>query len=103
MTRQRKKYDADFKRQTVDLADTTERSDHAIEKELGLYRGAIRHWRRELSADAKHAFPGSGRQKPDEEEIRRLRRDLEIACQERDILKKAVAIFSHHPRTDTRS
>jgi transposase len=103
MTRKRKTYDPDFKRQAVVLADSTERTDRAIELELGLYQGAIRHWRVELQADQDHAFPGTGRLKPDEEEFRRLRRELEIVRQERDILKKAVAIFSHIPRTGTSS
>ena len=38
---------------------------------------------------------------PEEEEIRRLKRELEIARQERDILKKAIAIFSQAKPTDT--
>jgi transposase len=39
--------------------------------------------------------------KPLEEENRRLRRELDIAREERDILKKAVAIFSIKPKTHT--
>ena len=103
MQRKRRIYDPDFKRQTVALADGSDRTDRAIEKELGLYQGAIRHWRQELEHDPEQAFPGTGRQKADEEELRRLRRELEIVRQERDILKKAVAIFSDRPRTDTNS
>jgi transposase len=103
MTQNRKKYDPDFKRQAVHLADSSGRPDRVIEKELGVYQGAIRHWREELEADKENAFPGSGRLKPDDEEFRRLRRELEIVRQERDILKKAVAIFSHVPRTGTNS
>ncbi len=43
---------------------------------------------------ASQAFPGHGRVPADQEELVRLRRELEIVRQERDILKKAVAIFS---------
>lgn len=103
MTSKRKTYDPEFKRQAVSLADNPERTDRSIEQELGLYQGAIRHWRKELEADHDHAFPGKGRLKPDDEEMRRLRRELEIVCQERDILKKAVAIFSDVPKTGMRS
>jgi len=35
---------------------------------------------------------------PEPEEIRLLKRELEVVCMERDILKKAVAIFSHLPQ-----
>jgi transposase len=99
----RKSYNRDFKQQTVALADKSDRSDSVIEKEMGLYQGAIGHWRKELKADPAHAFPGKGHLKPDDEELRTLRRELDIVRQERDILKKAVAIFSHSPKSDTRS
>ncbi len=44
------------------------------------------------------AFPGSGHQTAQEEEVRRLKRELEIVKQERDILKKALGIFSRGPQ-----
>jgi transposase len=44
------------------------------------------------------AFPGSGHQTTQEEEVRRLKRELEIVKQERDILKKALGIFSRAPQ-----
>jgi transposase len=103
MTTKRKIYDPEFKRQAVGLADSADRPVTAIERELGLYQGAIRHWRQELEEDQTNAFPGKGHLKSDDEELRRLRRELDITRQERDILKKAVAIFSHVPRTGSHS
>lgn len=97
----RKKYDATFKREAVRLAATSGKRDRTIEQELGLYQGAIRHWREEVNADPDHAFPGTGQLKPLEAENLRLRRELAIAQEERDILKKAVAIFSKKPKTST--
>ena len=47
-----------------------------------------------MAADGEDAFPGHGNLPPDEERIRQLQRELEITRQERDILKKAIAIFS---------
>lgn len=91
-------YDPEFKREAVRRADSEEVRDRDVERDLGLYQGAIRTWRRELEADSESAFPGTGHQKPLEEENRRLRRELEIAREERDILKKAVAIFSKAPK-----
>jgi len=101
--RDRKKYDAEFKRQTVQLADESKRKVGEIEHEMGLYQGAIRHWREELQKDKEQAFPGTGHLKPTDEEMRRLRRENEILRQERDILKKAVAIFSKPPPTGSNS
>jgi transposase len=94
MSESRKSYDSEFKREAVRLADGSEKGDSVIERELGLYQGAIRTWRKALRSDPVDAFPGTGHMKPAEEEIRRLRRELEDVCQERDILKKAMAIFT---------
>jgi transposase len=48
-------------------------------------------------ADPDQAFPGKGKLKPDDEELRRLRRELDVVKEERDILKKALAVFSRRP------
>ena len=80
-----------------------EKTDRQIERDLGLYQGAILRWRDELEAGPIDAFPGTGHQKPLEEEVRRLLRELDIAREERDILKKVVAIFSKTPKADSGS
>lgn len=99
----KKRYDAEFKRESVQLADRSGKPDRQIERDLGVYPGAIGRWRKELEADPIDAFPGTGHQKPLEEENLRLRRELEIVREERDILKKAVAIFSVGPKTGSGS
>lgn len=96
--RKRKKYDKDFKRQAVELWQRSGRTAKSIEEELGLYQHALRFWQAELAADSKHAFPGTGHLKPEQEELRRLRRENEILREERDILKKAAAIFMKVPK-----
>ena len=94
MSSSKKRYDSEFKREAVRLADNSEKGDSALERELGLYQGAIRTWRKALCSDPVDAFPGTGHMKPAEEELRSLRRELEEVRQERDILKKAMAIFT---------
>jgi len=94
MSTKRKKYDNDFRREAVRLASEKGVSNSQIELELGLYQGAIGKWKKELSIDPQNAFPGNGRMKPEQEELRRLRRELERVSRERDILKKAAAYFS---------
>ena len=96
----RRKFDKTFKRESVRLADTSGKNDRTIEKELGIYQGSLRHWREELRKDPENAFPGTGHLKPLEAENLRLRRELAGALEERDILKKAVAIFSKKPKTN---
>ena len=48
MRSSKKRYDAEFKREAVRLADNSEKGDSRIERELGLYQGAIRTWRKAL-------------------------------------------------------
>ena len=100
---QRKRYDSSFKRESVRLADESDKTDRQIEDELGSYQGALRHWRNSLQKDGVHAFPGKGHQTPLEEEVRKLRKELARVERERDILKKAAAYFSMDSIRDSRS
>lgn len=94
----RRVYTAEFKQEAVQLAKTSGKPMAEIERELGLSQGLLKHWVRHAAADGNAAFPGHGRLKPEDEELRRLRRENEILRQERDILKKVVAIFSQEVR-----
>jgi transposase len=65
-----------------------------VERELGLSQGTIAHWRREVRQNGAEAFPGQGHLLPGEERLRQLERENAILRQERDILKKAIAVVS---------
>jgi transposase len=91
--RQRKTYSREFKLEAVRLADTSEKSDMQIERDLGIGRGSIYRWRGALAAKGEQAFPGQGRLEPEKDEVRQLKRQIEILCQERDILKKQWPSF----------
>ncbi|MFL5702653.1 MAG: transposase [Ktedonobacteraceae bacterium] len=94
MQRVQKAYTAEFKREAVRLAQTSGKPITHIVRELGILDTSIHQWRKELTEHGSEAFPGSGHQTAQEEEVRRLKRELEIVKQERDILKKALGIFS---------
>jgi len=94
----RKTYSSEFKREAVALAATSGKTVKELERELGLGEGSLRLWIRKAREEGAEAFPGHGRLKPAEEELRQLRREMEIVRQERDILKKALAIFTQEPR-----
>ena len=98
MTKSRKKYTREFKLETLRLLETSGKSKAQIERDLGLGVGALTRWQKQLAAESEHAFPGHGRLTPDQERVRQLERENVILRQERDILKKAVAIFSHPSR-----
>jgi transposase len=94
MRKPRKQYTREFKVEAVRLLETSGRSVSELERELGIGRGNLWRWKRELAADGEDAFPGQGRLTPEHEELRRLQRENAILRQERDILRRAIAIFS---------
>ncbi len=94
MQKVQKTYTPEFKREAVRLAQTSGKSIAQVARELGISDTSIHQWRKELAAHGPEAFPGSGHQTAQEEEVRRLKRELEVVKQERDILKKAISIFS---------
>jgi transposase len=95
MTKKRRNYTREFKIEAVHLWQTSGKSATQIEYDLDIGKGCLYRWKRELTEEGENAFPGHGRLAPDQERIRQLERELKILRQERDILKKAVAIFSH--------
>jgi transposase len=92
-----KQYDKEFKIEAVRLASDPGNTQTMVQHDLGIGQGMISRWKRELNLDSEHAFPGKGNLKPQDEEVRNLKREVEKLRRERDILKKAVAIFSEDP------
>jgi len=96
----RRTFTQEFKVEAVRMVTEGGHRLSQVARDLDLDPKLIRRWREALEQEGKAAaFPGKGHQKPEEEELRRLRRDNERLRQERDILKKALAIFSgpHQP------
>ena len=98
MTKIRRTYTREFKLEAVRLLETSDKSAAQLERELGIGGGGLSRWKREFAEEGENAFPGHGRLAPEQERLRELERENEILRQERDILKKAVAIFSHPSR-----
>jgi transposase len=67
---------------------------YEVAQELEIRSDILRKWKKKFESDGRHAFPGSGRLKPDDAEFRRLRRKNERLRMERNILKKAAVICS---------
>ncbi len=98
MTEPRRKYARAFKYEAVKLVVEGGRSVAAVARNLGVNENLLHRWKRQYLEDTEYAFPGKGRLKPPEEAVRRLQRELADVREERDILKKALAIFSKGPR-----
>ena len=95
MKKVRRSYTREFKVEALRLLEASGKSASRIERDLGIGHGNLRRWKRKVTQDGEYAFPGHGRLTPEQERIRQLERENEILRQQRDILKKAVAIFSH--------
>jgi len=91
VSKKKRKFTPEFKAQAVRLArETKDRSLTEIARDLGLPLPTLSTWlkkaeKRELAARS-----------PDQDEIDRLRRELEQVKTERDFLKKAAAFFAKH-------
>jgi len=94
----RRRYDKEFKREAVRLVLENGKPVPEVAEHLGIYRGLLYKWIRDYKEDPDNSFPGKGKLKPEDERIRQLERELADVREERDILKKAVAIFSKAKR-----
>ena len=102
----KRRFTEEFEREAVALWETSGRLQTEVATELGIMPTMLRRWQRKLqessasSASPAAKPPVSPMASPADQasEIARLRRDLDRARMERDILKKAVGIFAEMPR-----
>jgi transposase-like protein len=87
-------YDKEFKLNAIALYLDSGRSYKEISDELGIPCNTLSGWVLSHKKDGNEAFPGKGGIKPSDLEVMQLRKELAIAREERDILKKALGIFS---------
>lgn len=98
----RRQFTLEFKLEAVRLASVGDRPLTVVARELGLRPEMLRQWKRQAAARAGQAprdvFPGHGKLPSQDDEIRRLRREVTVLREERDILGKATAFFAKHAR-----
>lgn len=88
----KKKYDNDFKVMIVELLKSGQKTK-SVSQEYNLDSGTVNRWRREYEAKSGD-FSKKRELSQEELELRQLRKELREVQIERDILKKAVSIFS---------
>lgn len=102
----KRRFTAEFKREAVALWETSGRQQTEIAAELGIMPTMLRRWQRKqqesgappTGPEAKPPVSTMASPADQASEIARLRRELDRARMERDILKKAVGIFAEMPR-----
>ena len=89
-----RKYPGELKREALNLAAQPGMRVSQVERDLGITPGLIYKWRQQLRVDENSDALKPSAERSTEAEIRRLKRELTIAREERDILKKAIHMFA---------
>jgi len=87
-------FSREFKINAVQLVTEKKMSARKVAEELDIHPNLLQIWKGKLLKEGEKAFNGKGRISPEKAELRQLRKDLERIKEERDILKKALAVFS---------
>ena len=95
----RRFFDQQFKIDAVRLTTESGKPVAEVARELGINRNILDRWKRTLGKKgAATAFPGNGNLSAEKKEMEDLRRELARVKEEREILKKAMAVFSRRPQ-----
>jgi transposase len=95
MGKTRAPYPAEFKEEAVRLARSSGKPVAQIARELGVSFESLRHWIKQSEIDSGDR---QGLTLGEREELSRLRREVKVLQQEREILKKAAAFFASETR-----
>ncbi len=90
----KRSYTQEFKEETIHLVLSRGMSVSQVSKDFSIGTETIYRWIRQYKSDPGNSFPGKWHLKPDDEKMRKLERELADVKEERDILKKAISIFS---------
>ena len=95
----RRYFDQQFKVDAVRMVAESGTSIAEVARNLGISRNQLDRWIKQLQGkkSPQAAFPGNGNLGADKKELEELRRELARVKEEREILKKAMAVFSRRP------
>ena len=95
----RRYFDQQFKVDAVRLVAESGKPVAEVARELGINRNQLDRWKRHCwgRSHPQAAFPGNGNIGAEKKELEELRRELARVKEEREILKKAMAVFSRRP------
>ena len=94
----RRRFSRDFKLDAIRLVKEGGMKANEVNKHLGLNQYMVERWINEHDSDPRESFPGVGQPKESEKELYELKRKLKETEEERDILKKALSIFSRQKK-----
>ena len=94
MTKEQKQYNKQFKIDSIEYFLSQDKPARKIAEHFGISDKTFYSWIKEYKENGVNSFRGKGTVKASNEELFALKKELADVKEERDILKKAVAIFS---------
>ena len=98
MSKRRRQFDRAFKVEAVRLVTDEGRPVAAVARDLGIGENLLHRWKHQFTDHQEQAFVGTGNLSSEQMELRRLQRENADLREERDILKKAISVFSDRKR-----
>lgn len=97
--RSMKKFDRDFKLSAIRLVLEEKQAVKRVAQDLGVGYSSLQKWLKDYRENGEaECLPGSGRLRPQDEEVRQLREELRLVKMERDFLKKTMGYFVERPK-----
>lgn len=95
--KERRNFSREFKEEAVKMVTEGGRRAAEVARSLGIHENLLHTWKRQYLKGTAGRFPGKGKLKPEDEELKKLHKENHELRMEREILKKALAIFSKQP------
>ena len=90
----RRHFTTEYKKNAVKLVTEKGLSVGKVARDLDIHPQLLHAWRKKYFQKGDNAFVGKGNPKPEDAELKRVLKKLAEVEEERDILKKALAVFS---------
>lgn len=90
----KREFSVEYKKEIVKLVTEQGKKATHVAKDIGVSEVSIRRWVKEYGIHGNNAFPGKGKLRPDDEELRIIKKRMADLEEENAILKKAICIFT---------
>lgn len=90
----RREFAVEYKKEIIKLVTEQGKKVTHVAKDIGVSEATVRRWIKEYGTHGEDAFPGKGKLRPEDEELRKLKKRMSDLEEENAILKKAIAIFT---------
>ncbi len=90
----KRSFTPEYKKEIIRLITDHGKKIGKVARDIEVSETSIRKWIKQYSENGDNAFPGKGKLRPEDEEMRRLKKELADLKEENEILKKAMVIFT---------